>query len=82
MKKSGNLWYAAICEQLRAAGRPLPVGQIWEGMQGAGFRHESKKPRATLGARVCELAQMKKIERVGPATYRLSPQLQQSGVSQ
>lgn len=67
-----NAWHAAICEQLRAAGGPLPVDQIWERMSASGFRHASENPRGTLGARVAELVQMKTLERVGPATYQLS----------
>jgi hypothetical protein len=58
---------------LRAADGALTVEQIWQRMKSAGFKHSSKLPRCTLGARVAELAQMKKIERVGPATYRLAP---------
>jgi hypothetical protein len=57
--------------QLRAASGPLVVDQIWQGMVEAGFRHNSRLPRQTLGARVAELARMRKIARVGPATYQL-----------
>lgn len=71
MKKS-NAWYEAVVAHLRAAGGPLTVEQIWQRMEAAGFKHGSKVPRSTLGARVTELAQMKRIERVGPATYRLA----------
>jgi hypothetical protein len=72
VRRSTNSWHAAICEQLRAAGGPLVVEQIWQGMVAAGFQHSSRVPRQTLGARVAELAQKKKIERVGPATYQLA----------
>ena len=70
MKK--NAWYDAIVEHLRAAGGPLKVTQIWQRMADSGFQHNSKQPRSTLGARIAELAQAKQIDRVGPATYRLS----------
>jgi hypothetical protein len=73
--KKPNAWHAAICAQLHAAEGPLVVDQIWVRMEASGFQHSSKMPRSTLGARVAELAQMKKIERVGPATYQLSPEL-------
>lgn len=67
-----NAWHAAIVTHLRAAGGPLTVEQIWQRMEAAGFQHASKMPRSTLGARVAELAQMKTLERVGPATYQLA----------
>ena len=67
-----NAWHQAIVSQLHEAGEPLPVEQIWQRMEAAGFRHSSKKPRSTLGARIAELVQMKKLARVGPATYRLA----------
>lgn len=70
MRKS-NSWHTAICAQLRAAGAPLAVGQIWQRMQAAGFKHSSEKPRSTLGARVAELVQTRKLERIAPKTYRL-----------
>lgn len=66
-----NAWHVAICEHLRAAGEPLAVEQIWQRMVSAGFCHRSEVPRSTLGARISELVQMKKLERVAPATYRL-----------
>lgn len=71
MRRRSNAWYEAICAQLRAANGPLPVDQIWERMETAGFRHASKKPRQTLGARIAELAAMKQLKRVGPATYQI-----------
>ena len=72
MSRRENAWHAAIVEQLRLAARPLAVGQIWQAMEATGFQHSSKKPRSTLGARVAELVQMKKLSRVGHATYQLS----------
>jgi hypothetical protein len=71
MKRVSNLWYEAIYVQLRSAGGPLGVDQIWRGMVESGFKHSSKSPRSTLGARIAELVQMEKLERVGPATYQL-----------
>lgn len=70
MKK--NAWHQAIVTHLRDAGGPLSVKQIWQRMADAGFEHHSKDPRSTLGARISELALMKQIDRVGPATYQLS----------
>jgi hypothetical protein len=67
-----NAWHEAICTHLRAAGAPLAVEQIWQRMEAAGFQHSSKLPRSTLGARIAELAQMKKVDRVGPAMYQIS----------
>lgn len=49
----------------------MPVEQIWQRMEATGFQHASKMPRSTLGARIAELVQMKKLLRVGPATYQL-----------
>ena len=69
--KRPNAWHDAIVEHLRSAGGPLPVAQIWERMKEAEFRHASKMPRSTLGARLAELVQMKMLIRVGPATYQL-----------
>jgi len=69
-----NAWHQAIVAHLRAAGGPLTVEQIWQRMEAAGFQHASKMPRSTLGARVAELAQMKTLKRVGPATYQLAPE--------
>lgn len=66
-----NRWYDAICDQLQAAGGQAITDQIWNGMVAAGFRHHSRMPRSTLGARLAELVQMKKIERVARLTYRL-----------
>ena len=71
MRSRSNRWYDAICEHLRAAGARLTVDQIWERMEMVGFQHASKRPRQTLGARIAELVRMKKIERVGAATYQL-----------
>src|SRR2546428_149440 len=73
--KRQNAWYVAICEQLRVAGGPLAVEQIWARMEAAGFQHASRLPRSTLGARVAELVQQKRLSRVGPATYQLGPEL-------
>jgi hypothetical protein len=70
--KKSNAWHAAVIEHLRAAGSALTVEQIWQRMEAAGFKHASKLPRSTLGARVTELVQLKKVERVGPATYQLA----------
>lgn len=69
-----NAWYQAIVSQLHAAGQPLLVDQIWARMEAAGFQHSSKMPRSTLGARIAELVQMKKLTRVGPATYQVAPE--------
>lgn len=71
MRRS-NAWYRAIIAHLHAAGGPLPVDQIWRRMEAAGFTHASKMPRSTLGARLAELVQMKKLERVAPKTYQLA----------
>ncbi len=68
-----NAWHQAIVAQLSAAGGPLGVEQIWQRMEASGFQHASKMPRSTLGARIAELVQMKWIERIGPATYKLAP---------
>jgi hypothetical protein len=76
MRRSTNAWHDAICAQLSAAGRALSVVQILHAMETAGFRHKSAMPRATLGARIAELVQMKKLERVGPALYRLTSESQ------
>ena len=67
-----NAWQQAIVSQLHDAGGPLPVDQIWQRMEAAGFRHSSKKPRSTLGARLAELVQMKTLARIGTATYGLA----------
>lgn len=71
MRSRSNRWHDAICAHLRAAGGPLAVEQIWERMAAQNFRHASEQPKSTLGARIVELTQMKKIKRVGPATYQL-----------
>lgn len=68
-----NAWHHAIREHLHAAGGPLRVEQIWQRMEAAGFKHGSKQPRSTLGARIAELVQAKELERVAPKTYRLAP---------
>jgi len=73
MRRRTNLWHDAICDHLRQAGGPLTVEQIWDRMAAAGFQHASKMPRGTLGARITEMVQMKCLERVGPATYQLTP---------
>ena len=67
-----NAWHKAIVTHLHDAGGPLPVDQIWQRMEAAGFSHSSKKPRSTLGARLAELVQMKTLARVSPATYRIA----------
>ena len=72
MRRHTNAWYDAICAQLRAAGGPLAVKQIWQGMATAGFPHSSANPKSTLSARIAELVQMKKLARVGPATYQMA----------
>jgi len=73
VRKKPNAWHQAIVDQLSAAGTPLRVAQIWKLMNAAGFQHASRKPRATLGARIAELAQMKVIAHVGPGTYQIVP---------
>lgn len=72
MSRPMNRWHDAICAQLQAADGPIVTDQIWAGMEASGFQHDSKMPRSTLGARIAELVQMKKLERVAPKTYRLS----------
>ena len=72
MTKRPNAWHQAIVSHLYAAGGPLLVEQIWQRMESAGFRHSSKMPRSTLGARIAELVQMKTLKRVGPRTYQLA----------
>jgi hypothetical protein len=67
-----NAWHHAIVAHLHATGGPLSVDQIWQHMEATGFQHSSKMPRSTLGARIAELVQMRKLSRVGPATYRLA----------
>jgi hypothetical protein len=69
--KRPNAWHDAICTQLSAAKAPLTVWQIWSALASSGFQHRSKHPRQTLTARIAELVQMKKVGRVGSATYRL-----------
>ena len=76
--KKPNAWYTAIVAQLHAAGGPLPVEQIWQRMEAAGFRHSSVKPRSTLGARIAELVRMNQLERVGLATYQLAQECEGS----
>ena len=70
-----NAWHKAIVSQLHAAGGPLLVEQIWQRMEAAGFRHSSKMPRSTLGARIAELVKEHKLKRVGLATYQLSTEV-------
>ncbi len=68
-----NAWHHTIVAHLNATGGPLSVDQIWQRMEADGFQHSSKMPRSTLGARIAELVQMKKLVRVGPATYQIAP---------
>jgi hypothetical protein len=75
MSRRTNAWHEAICAQLSAAGGPLPALEIWHRMEATGFPHRSRSPRGTLGARIHELVQMKKLKRVGPATYQLSSEV-------
>lgn len=70
--KRPNAWHHAIVSHLHAANGPLPVEQIWERMEGAGFQHASRMPRSTLRARIAELVQMKTLSRVGSATYQIA----------
>ena len=72
MRRRTNLWYDAICEHLRTAGGPLTVGEILGRLKASGFQHTSARPRQTLGGRLAELVSMNRLERVGPATYRLA----------
>lgn len=67
-----NAWHQAIVSHLHTAGGPLLVEQIWQRMEASGFSHGSKMPRSTLGARIAELVQMKKLKRVAPKTYQLA----------
>ena len=67
-----NAWHRAIVAHLSATDGPLSVEEIWQRMEEAGFTHASKMPRSTLGARIAELVQMRKLARVGPATYRIA----------
>lgn len=71
MRSRSNRWYDAICLHLREAGGPLLVEQIWQRMEASGFRHASESPKSTLGARIAELVQLKKLDHVAPKTYRL-----------
>lgn len=67
-----NAWHHAIVSHLHATGGPLSVNQIWQRMAAEGFQHASKEPRSTLGARIAELVRLKKVKRVGPATYQIA----------
>lgn len=69
-----NAWHHAIVAHLHETNGPLSVDQIWQRMEAAGFQHASKMPRSTLGARIAELVQMRKVARVGPATYQIAPE--------
>lgn len=73
--KRQNVWHVAICDQLRTAGGPLSMAQIWSCLEATGFQHSSRFPRCTLSARVTELVQMQRLERVGRGTYRMAPSL-------
>lgn len=75
-KRRPNAWHQAIAVQLRAAGGPLSVEQIWQRMEASGFQHGSKQPRSTLGARIAEMVQMKQLKRVGPGLYQLATDTQ------
>lgn len=66
-----NRWHAAIRDQFARVNAPQKPDQIWEGMEAAGFKHASKMPRSTLGARLAEMVAEGTLKRVGPATYRL-----------
>jgi len=72
--KRPNAWHQAIVSHLHAARGPLPIEQIWQRMEAAGFQHASRNPRSTLGARIAELVKEHTLKRVGPATYQLAPQ--------
>ena len=67
-----NAWHHAIVTHLHATDGPLSVAEIWQRMKDSGFSHASKLPRSTLGARIAELVQLRKLSRVGPATYQLA----------
>jgi hypothetical protein len=82
VRRRSNAWHQAIITQLHAAGGPLPVEQIWQRMEAAGFPHASKLPRSTLGARIAELVQMKKLTRVGPATYQIAQEAAQEAAQE
>ena len=56
--RNPNAWHHAIVSHLHATGGPLSVDQIWQCM-------------AAESARIAELVQLKKVKRVGPATYQL-----------
>jgi hypothetical protein len=72
VRRKSNSWHDAICDQLRAADHPLRPRQIWQHLQTAHFAHESKMPGRTLGARIYELTQLRKIERVRRGLYQLA----------
>lgn len=76
-----NAWHHAIVAHLNETGGPLSVDQIWQRMEATGFQHASKMPRSTLGARIAELVQMRKLARVGPATYQIATETSQEVAS-
>lgn len=63
--RKANRWHAAIRRHLTASATPLTLAQIWECMEDTGFQHESKAPRATLGARLAEMVADGELSREG-----------------
>jgi len=66
-----NRWQVAIYEQLQKSHVPLTAAQIWDRIVAAGFKHKSRSPRSTLGARLAELVAQGEVNRVGPSLYRI-----------
>ena len=63
--RKANRWHAAIRCHLSESTAPLTLEQIWECMEAAEFKHESKVPRATLRARIAEMVAEGELSREG-----------------
>ncbi len=76
-KKTPNVWHEAICAELRAADAPLDIVQLRRRMAAAGFQRSEAQLKSSLGARLVELARMRRLERTAPGTYRLLEEKEQ-----
>ncbi len=62
---SGPLAPAAV-EVIKAAGKPLSVGQLYDGLVAAGYAFTSSDPKKNLAARVYKLPGVKQV---GPGVF-------------
>ena len=66
-----NRWQQIIYKHLKTAGAPQTTTQILDAIEATGFKHGSKNPRSTIGARLAEMRREGFVKRTAPSTWAI-----------